>query len=149
LSLKHRKNKAQRQRIILFCGHPLKGDAEQFEDVGMRLKKNNVAIDVINFAHPENAPLLQALVEAANSGAEEQPTCHFLDVPPGVSAIMDVLITSPILQPDDQGQQLIPDNAGADPNDPMANLGFDPNMDPELAMAIRLSMEEANNANNN
>ena len=34
-------------------------------------------------------------------------------------------------------------NAGGAGGD-MAGLGFDPNMDPELAMAIRLSMEEAN-----
>jgi hypothetical protein len=28
----------------------------------------------------------------------------------------------------------------------MGNLGFDPNMDPELAAALRLSLEEANAA---
>jgi hypothetical protein len=70
----------------------------------MRLKKNNVAIDVINFANPSNVPLLRGLVDCANSGSEDQPSCHFLDVPPGVAAIMDVLITSPILQPDDMGR---------------------------------------------
>ena len=36
--------------------------------------------------------------------------------------------------------------AGGAPNDPMAALGLDPNMDPELAEAIRLSLEEANAA---
>jgi hypothetical protein len=57
---------------------------------------------------------------------------------------MDVLITSPILQPEDMGGAMGGSGAPIDSNDPMANLGFDPNMDPELAMAIRLSMEEAN-----
>ena len=66
LSLKHRMNKAQRQRIIIFIGHPLEGNEEDFEDVGMRLKKNNVSIDVINFAHPDNVSRLQTLVSAAN-----------------------------------------------------------------------------------
>jgi len=37
----------------------------------MRLKKNNVAIDVINFANPDNISRLQALVNTSNSGAEE------------------------------------------------------------------------------
>ena len=149
LSLKHRKNKAQKQRIILFVGHPVTGDKDDFEDVGMRLKKNNLSIDIINFANPDNVSLLQSIVESANSGSDDQPTCHFLDVPQGVTAIMDVLITSPILQPDDMGMG---GGAGGEPgavadsSDPMANLGFDPNMDPELAMAIRLSMEEANAA---
>ena len=66
----------------MFVGHPLTaGNEEDFEDVGMRLKKNNVAIDIINFANPDNVGRLEALVNAANSGSEEAPTCHFLDVP--------------------------------------------------------------------
>ena len=121
-----------------------RGTEEEYEDLGMRLKKNNVAIDVINFANPDNVGRLQALVNAANDGSEESPNCHFLDVPLGCSHITDVMITSPILQPEDQnmgaGSGAAGGNAGGDP---LANLGFDPNMDPELAMAIRLSMEEA------
>lgn len=110
--------------------------------MGIRLKKNNVSIDVINFANEENVPRLQALVNAANQGSES-PNCHFLDVPNGVAHITDVMITSPILQPEDSGMGGggAPGEAAAG-GDPMANLGFDPNMDPELAMAIRLSMEE-------
>lgn len=57
------------------------------------MKRNNVALDIINFAHPENVPKLQALVKAANSNGN----CHFLDVPLGVAMITDVLITSPII----------------------------------------------------
>jgi hypothetical protein len=29
-----------------------------FEELGIRMKRNNVAVDVINFAHPENVPKL-------------------------------------------------------------------------------------------
>jgi len=36
--------------------------------------------------------------------------------------------------------------AGGGPDDPLGGLGFDPNMDPELAAAIRLSLAEANAA---
>ena len=69
-----------------------------------------------------------------------------MDVPEGVTHITDIMITSPILQPEDNGagEQLI--GGGADGGagaGAAAGLGFDPNMDPELAMAIRLSMEEA------
>mmetsp|Transcript_42286 Transcript_42286/g.64829 ORF Transcript_42286/g.64829 Transcript_42286/m.64829 type:complete len:118 (+) Transcript_42286:427-780(+) len=115
----------------------------------MRLKKNNVAIDIINFAHPENVPKLQTLVSTANQGAVDSPSCHFLDVPPTCGAIMDVLITSPILQPEDMGGAAAgdagaPGGGAAAGGNGLADLGFDPNMDPELAMAIRMSMEEAN-----
>jgi len=128
---------------VVFVGHPLAaGTEEDFEDVGMRLKKNNVSIDVINFANPDNVVRLQALVNSCNSGAEEAPTCHFLDVPQGVQHITDIMITSPILQPEDNGMGGGGDvPAGGD--GAAAGLGFDPNMDPELAMALRLSLEEA------
>ena len=66
LSLKHRQNKVQKQRIIIFCGHPVVGTLDDFEELGMKLKKNNVSIDVINFAHPENVEKLKMLVDTAN-----------------------------------------------------------------------------------
>lgn len=104
------------------------------------MKKNNVAIDVINFANEDNKVRLEAMVNAANQGAET-PNCHFLDVPTGAAHITDVMITSPIVQGDDGGMGggMPGESGGVD-----GGLGFDPNMDPELAMALRLSMEEAN-----
>jgi hypothetical protein len=91
-------NKSQRQRIITFVGHPIgKGTEEDFEDLGMRLKKNNVSIDVINFANPDNIGRLQALVDSANDGHEDSPTSHFFDVPMGCTSITELLISSPIL----------------------------------------------------
>lgn len=91
------------------------------------------------------------MVATANSGGDDTPNCHFLDVPVGVTHITDVMITSPILQPEDAGMGGPGDvgMGGAGPGaggDPMGNLGFDPNMDPELAAALRLSLEEANAA---
>ena len=145
LSLKHRKNKSQRQRIIVFVGHPLRGSEDDFEDVGLRLKKNNVSIDIINFANPDNVSRLQTLVNTANKESDDAPTCHFLDVPAGCSSIMEVMISSPILQPEDMGGAA-GDMGGGAPGGGGGGLGFDPSMDPELAEAIRLSMEEANAA---
>jgi 26S proteasome regulatory subunit N10 len=51
-------NKSQRQRIIIFVGHPIQEDLSECENLGKRLKRNNVSIDVINFAHPDNVPKL-------------------------------------------------------------------------------------------
>lgn len=92
-------NKAQKQRIIAFCGHPISESLEQCEDLGKRLKRANVAIDVINFANNENVEKLTALVNTANSNSGFNS--HFMDVPMGISQITDVLITSPILMGDD------------------------------------------------
>ena len=90
------------------------------------------------------------MVNATNDGSEENPNSHFLDVPAGCSHITDVMITSPIVQPPDMGMGAAeaggangePGAAGGEV-DPLVAMGIDPNLDPELAMAIRLSMEEA------
>lgn len=65
------------------------------------MKRNNVALDVINFAHPENVPKLQTLIRAADNNRN----CHFLDVPLGVAMITDVLIASPIINQEEEGVQ--------------------------------------------
>lgn len=77
---------------------PLKEDESQFEELGRMLNRNKVAVDVVNFAHPENVPKLQALINAANNNRN----CHFLDVPLGVAMITDVLIASPIINMEDE-----------------------------------------------
>jgi len=51
-------NKNQRQRIIIFVGHPIEEDEAACEELGKRLKRNNVNIDIINFANPDNVPKL-------------------------------------------------------------------------------------------
>ena len=37
---------------------PLQESEDAFEELGIRLKRNSVAVDIINFAHPENVPKL-------------------------------------------------------------------------------------------
>ena len=69
------------------------------QELGQRLKRNNVAIDIINFANPENIQKLEALVNAANNSSNS----HFMDVPLGISMITDLLFTSPILAGDEAG----------------------------------------------
>jgi len=147
-------NKNQKQRIIIFVGHPLEEDEAACEELGKRLKRNAVNIDIINFANPDNVPKLKALVEAANNS----DMSHFLDVPIGVSMITDVLFTSPILHGEDAAAM---GGAGGMPADGSAGMvvdgpggpgpaggqfaefgGINPDMDPELAMALKVSMEE-------
>ena len=148
LSLKHRQNKSQRQRIITFVGHPLLETLEQCEDLGKRLRRNNVAIDVINFANPDNVPKLEALVNAANN----QSNSHFMDVPMGCTMITDVLFTSPILGNDDvpgggpggaEGGAAAGGDFGGPAGGQFAEYGgINPNTDPDLAMALKVSLEE-------
>lgn len=67
LALKHRENKNQRQRIVLFVGSPLGESAESLVKLGKRLRKNNVFVDVVTFGDEgrDNDEKLRGLVEAA------------------------------------------------------------------------------------
>lgn len=76
LALKHRQNKNLRQRVVLFVGSPIEeaageGGAPALIKLAKKLKKNNVAVDVIAFGDAVEGPgqeTMRAFVEAANSG---------------------------------------------------------------------------------
>ena len=154
LALKHRRNKNGSQKIVLFVGTPLTNvDARAMQKVGRQLKKNNVSIDVVAIGELEaNEDKLKELVDAANGRNEhEERTCHLVTVPPGV-LLSDVLVSSPVLAggafaasaaAGGFGGEGGGGGAGGGGGDNFADYGgIDPNMDPELAMALRISMEE-------
>mmetsp|Transcript_16693 Transcript_16693/g.19330 ORF Transcript_16693/g.19330 Transcript_16693/m.19330 type:complete len:297 (+) Transcript_16693:159-1049(+) len=151
LSLKHRQNKNQKQRIVVFVGSPI----EEFDDkeatkLGKQLRKNDVAIDCVNFGHPENIPILQALVDNCNKNGNS----HLIDIQYGMN-IADIIISSSIVSYDDNGGAMAVDGeGGVQPGGGAGGQfaeygGIDPNLDPELAMAIRISLEEAKNESSN
>jgi len=68
LALKHRQNKSQRQRLVIFVGSPLEEDERTLVRLGKRLKKNSVAVDIISFGElNDNAARLEAFVGAVDS----------------------------------------------------------------------------------
>jgi len=79
LALKHRQNKNLRQRIIAFVGSPLDDqlgpdgkpiiiDEKTLVKVGKKLKKNNVALDIVSFGEYEgNEQRLRALIDAVQN----------------------------------------------------------------------------------
>ena len=60
LALKHRQNKNQRQRIIVFVGSPIADAEAALVKLGKKLKKNSVAMDIVNFGEVRAAPLPRA-----------------------------------------------------------------------------------------
>lgn len=133
LALKHRQNKNQRQRIVLFVGSPITEDKEKLVKIGKKLKKNNVAVDIVSFGcEQENEEKLDAFHNAVNNSNNS----HLVTVPPG-PVLSDVLISSPIFQVEGGSGY----GFGASTSEGF-EFGVDPNLDPELALAIRVSLEE-------
>lgn len=161
LALKHRKNKNGQQRIVIFVGSPIGNiPSKILIKAGKTLKKNNVAIDIVAMGElEENEEKLNELINAANgtnSNSEGgEKLCHLVTIPPGTLP-SDVLIASPVVHGGDGGGGMgMMGGAGAGAGaggassggggggDNFAEYGgVDPNMDPELAMALRISMEE-------
>ncbi|KAJ2511877.1 proteasome regulatory particle base subunit rpn10 [Coemansia sp. RSA 1939] len=131
LVLKHRVNKVQKQRIVIFSASPVEADEKTLVKLGKKLKKNGVSIDVVNFGeHTANEQKLTAFVEAANNN----DTSHIVTIPPGPHVLSEQIRASPIVGERFGG------NSGGDDND--FGFGVDPDIDPELAMALRMSMQE-------
>ncbi|GKV41442.1 hypothetical protein SLEP1_g48979 [Rubroshorea leprosula] len=141
LALKHRQNKKQQQRIIVFAGSPVKHDKKLLEMIGRKLKKNSVALDIVNFGEDDGkTEKLEALLAAVNNNE----TSHIVHIPTGASALSDVLISTPIFTGDGEGGSGFAAAAAAAAAGGVSGFefGVDPNLDPELALALRVSMEE-------
>jgi len=134
LALRHRQNKKQEQRIVLFVGSPVKATEKELSNLGGQLKKNKVAIDIVSFGE-DNAEANQAKLEALHKAANNSDNCHIVTIPPGAHMLSDALQRTPIVRGDQ------PDNGGD------GGMFVDDNIDPELAEALRLSMLQAETDN--
>ncbi|EMF17744.1 26S proteasome non-ATPase regulatory subunit 4 [Sphaerulina musiva SO2202] len=141
LALKHRQNKSQRQRIIVFTCSPIADSSSTLTKLAKRMKKNNTSVDIIAFGDltDENLDKLRAFNEAVKSNDGS----HLEIVPPGPNLLSDTIVASPLLAGEGGGAAANAGGAGGDAgggND--YEFGVDPNLDPELALVLRMSMEE-------
>ncbi|XP_041978369.1 26S proteasome non-ATPase regulatory subunit 4 [Aricia agestis] len=136
LALKHRQGKNHKMRIVVFVGSPINSDEKEMVKLAKRLKKEKVSCDVVSFGEDsENNPLLTSFVNTLNGKDNTSGGSHLVSVPAGGCVVLsEALISSPIIGGDGAG----PSGSGLSPFE----FGVDPNEDPELALALRVSMEE-------
>lgn len=136
LALKHRQGKNHKMRIIAFIGSPVESDEKELVKLAKRLKKEKVTCDVVSFGEDtENNALLTVFVNTLNGKDNTSGGSHLVSVPAGGCVVLsEALISSPLIGGDGAG----PSGAGLSGFE----FGVDPNEDPELALALRVSMEE-------
>ncbi|KAK5941424.1 proteasome regulatory particle base subunit rpn10 [Knufia obscura] len=153
LALKHRANKSQRQRVIvLTCSEIDSKDGNDSEKELIKLakkcKKNNVSVDFVAFGDAtgsETRDVLEKFVEAVGGSGSNEGN-YLAVIPPGPGLLSDSLVTTPIVNsgaPQEGGMEGVESTGGAGQNN--FEFGIDPATDPELAMALRMSMEEEQN----
>nr|XP_002126849.1 26S proteasome non-ATPase regulatory subunit 4-like [Ciona intestinalis] len=130
LALKHRQSKNHKTRIVAFIGSPIQEDEKEIIKVAKKLKKEKVSVDVINFGEQDcNTDKLISFINTLNG--KDGAGSHLVTIPPG-SMLSGAIGSSPIVV--EEGSM----SSGAQEFD----MGFDPNADPELALALRVSLEE-------
>lgn len=133
LVLKHRQSKNHKMRIVVFVGSPVTIEEADLVKLAKKLKKEKVNVDIVSFGeHAGNNEILSVFVNTLNG--KDGTGSHLVSVPRG-STLSEALITSPIIQGEDGQGAAGLGGAGFE-------FGVDPNEDPELALALRISMEE-------
>ncbi|KAI8629251.1 von Willebrand factor type A domain-containing protein [Xylariaceae sp. FL1651] len=142
LALKHRQNKSQRQRIIVFVCSPVADDEKKLVSLAKKMKKGNIDIDFILFGDLDDDDV-QKKLEAFNNVVKGNDNSHLVVIPPSGKLLSDQLLSTPILL----GEGAAGSAAGGGMTEGGGDFGgfdFDPSADPELALALRMSMEEEN-----
>lgn len=120
--------------------------------LGKKMKKNNVALDIISFGTPSidlsipslspssssapasttetNSSKLSALIDAVSSSENS----HLLEVEPGPALLSERVNQSPILRGEGEGGGSGGGGGGGAGGGEDEEFGVDPNLDPELAM---------------
>lgn len=76
--------------VLLSVLSPVNYDKKMLEMIGKKLKKNSVALDIVDFGEDDDgkSDKLEALLGAVNNN----DSSHIVHVPAGQSALSDVLI---------------------------------------------------------
>ncbi|KAK4187990.1 putative 26S proteasome regulatory subunit RPN10 [Podospora australis] len=141
LALKHRQNKSQRARIIVFVCSPIEDDQSDLVKLAKKMKKTNTSVDFVLFGDIEddNHKKLEVFNQEVKGSGEES---HLVVIPPSSKLLSDQLLHTPILL----GENAATGGGGGGGEASASNedfpFGVDPTLDPELALALRMSMEE-------
>ncbi|EPY39895.1 26S proteasome regulatory subunit N10 [Angomonas deanei] len=133
LALSHRTNPRSEKRIVAFVGTPITESEKDLETLAKRLRKNDVAVDVVAFGVEQNVDLLKEFVSKVNKNNNSR----FLNVAE-TDNLTSALMSDAIFLGENAVEGGNENNAGSN----FAMFGADPNMDPELAMVLRMSYEE-------
>lgn len=140
LALKHRQGKNHKMRIVCFVGSPIVEDEKDLVKLAKRLKKEKVSVDVVNFGEEgSNTEKLNSFITTLNG--KDGQTSHLVTVPPG-PVLSDALVTSAIIQGEDSAGMEAGGGGSGGGFGGDFEFGVDPAADPELALALRVSMEE-------
>jgi 26S proteasome regulatory subunit N10 len=143
LALKHRQNKSQKQRIIIFNCSPIEEDEKNLIRLAKKMKKTGISIDIVAFGELSDDTTKK--LQAFSDNVQSAEGSYLATIPPSANLLSDSLIATPLLGGDGSSGAGGAGGSGGDGGGSGGNdfeFGVDPSVDPELALALRMSFEE-------
>lgn len=104
------------------------------------MKKGNISVDFILFGDLDDDDT-QKKLQAFNDEVKSNDGSHLVVIPPSSKLLSDQLVSTPILLGEGASAPGASSSSMGASNEEF-EFGFDPAMEPELALALRMSMEE-------
>ncbi|RYN33767.1 hypothetical protein AA0113_g6038 [Alternaria arborescens] len=144
LALKHRQNKSQKQRIVMFNCSPIEEDEKNLVKLAKKMKKSGISIDIIAFGELSDDTTRK--LQAFSDNVQSAEGSYLATIPPSANLLSDSLITTPIVGGEGASNTGGDSSSGGGGGGPSGGndfeFGVDPSVDPELALALRMSFEE-------
>jgi 26S proteasome regulatory subunit N10 len=143
LALKHRQNKSQKQRIIMFNCSPIEEDEKNLVKLAKKMKKSAISIDIVAFGELSDDTTKK--LQAFSDNVQSAEGSYLATIPPSANLLSDALIATPLLGGDGTSGAGGAGGSGGEGGASGGNdfeFGVDPSVDPELALALRMSFEE-------
>lgn len=136
LALKHRQNKSQHQRIIIFTCSPISTPKADLVKLAKRLKKTSVNVDIVAFGSldTEMVEKLEAFNENIKGPADAEHQSHLVVLPPSENLLRDSLFGTPIL-----GEQTGAHGGGEGGEEAGGSSDFPGGIDPNMGTFLRTS----------
>ncbi len=139
--MKNRQNRSQRQRKIVLVYSPIEANEKELKTLAKKMKKGNISVDFILFGDLDDDETKTKL-EKFNEEVKGSEGSHFVVIPPSSKLLSDQLVSSPILLGENSSSGGGGGGGGMGGGNEEFEFGFDPALEPELALALRMSMEE-------
>ncbi|KAF2025828.1 hypothetical protein EK21DRAFT_103683 [Setomelanomma holmii] len=143
LALKHRQNKSQKQRVVIFNCSPIEEDEKNLIKLAKKMKKSGISIDIVAFGELSDDTTKK--LQAFSDNVQSAEGSYLATIPPSANLLSDSLISTPLLGGDGTSGAGGAGGSGGEGGASGGNdfeFGVDPSVDPELALALRMSFEE-------
>lgn len=128
----------------MFNCSPIEEDEKNLVKLAKKMKKSGISIDIIAFGELSDDTTRK--LQAFSDNVQSAEGSYLATIPPSANLLSDSLITTPIVGGEGASNTGGDSSSGGGGGGPSGGndfeFGVDPSVDPELALALRMSFEE-------